>query len=215
MSTKRKWEAGGALALSAVIALGIAFGVRQWLLDDALVRAVWKVDAAEVRRLLRQGANPNHRDRQYHHAMISSALNSGATLKVLLQAGANPNTRTPDGEFGLIHAAAASYHDVVQILLRYGAEVNVVDANGQTALMAAAQAADSPAVVRTLLEAGARVSPKNPRGQSAIDITRKRLSECGMGIGKKWQAQTARRQRARRSEILRLLLQAERREASR
>jgi ankyrin repeat protein len=189
--------------------------VRQWLLNEALVRAVWANNTNEVRNLLHQGANPNHKDRLYREPMISYSLNNGATLKVLLQAGANPNAPTESGELSLVRASAASYHDVVRMLLRYGADVNAVDRSGQTALTAASQVGDSPAVLRTLLDAGARVDAKDSRGKSCIELAQARLSESGKGIGDKWKAEVTHRQRLRRGEVLRLLVEADTREVAR
>jgi hypothetical protein len=208
MSSKRKWEISTSLALAAVLAVAIAFAVRQWLLNEALVRAVWAKDTNEVRSLLRQGANPNHKDREYREPMISYALTNGATLKVLLQAGANPNVPSKVGEVCIVRAAASSYLDVVQMLLRYGADVNAVDGSGRTALLAAARTGDSPRVVRTLLEGGARVEAKDRYGADSVDVARQSLAASGQGIGEKWRAEVTRRQRQRRAEILRLLLEA-------
>lgn len=215
MSAKRKWEIGASLAFAAVLAVAASFAVRQWLINEALAKAVWDSNPDRVRSLLRQGADPNHSDWQYQQPLVTYATrSSGATLKVLLQAGANPNSVTRDGEVPLVYAARSNYLDCVQILLRFGADVNAADPEGRTSLMAAAEAGDSTEMVRTLLRSGARVTPKNRRGETAIDLGRKRLSESGQGVGEKWRAEVTQRQRIRRSAILRLLLEAEARETA-
>ena len=208
MSAKRKWEIGAWLSFVAVLAVVIGFAVRHWLLNEALVRAVWDSYPEEAQRLLRQGANPNLRDARYHEHLLTYSLTSGATLKVLLQGGANPDARTKAGNLPIVRAAGASYLDVVQILLRYGAAVNAVELDGETALLAATAAGASPEVVRTLLDAGADINARNRTGLTPLRLAQQQFELSGTNVGGKWRAEVTRRQRARRREIVRLLKDA-------
>jgi ankyrin repeat protein len=56
------------------------------------------------------------------------------------------------------------------LLIERGADVNLQDSDGNTALMEAVLM-DSEAVVRKLLESGADKTLKNSNGRSALDFT--------------------------------------------
>jgi hypothetical protein len=208
MNPKRKWEIGTWMAFTAVLAIAVTLAVRHWLMNEALVRAVWDSKPSEVQRLLRRGANPNHRDREFRVPMVYYSVTSGATLKTLLQAGANPNTRTPGGEVPIVRAAGQSYLDIVQILLRSGADVNAANSDGETALLAAASGGASPELVKTLLDAGADVNARNRIGLSPLRLAQQQLELAGSNLSGRGREEAARRQRTHRTEILRLLKEA-------
>ncbi len=77
-----------------------------------------------------------------------------------------------------MHAADVGCLDGLAMLLDAGAEVNAVDANGNTALMHAVAACNlfSPGVyvacARALIEGGASLIPSNKAGKSALAIAR-------------------------------------------
>lgn len=143
---------------------------------DFLV-ACEKGDAAEVRKLLKEGANPN------------AARSSGATalsyavagrhlevVHVLLAAKADPN-RDSFGMAPLFLAAETGDLGIVKALLGAGAKVNArlhaVDEEmkvreGDTALIASASPTGKGAVTRALLAAGADVNARADNGKTAV-----------------------------------------------
>ncbi|HJQ25210.1 MAG TPA: ankyrin repeat domain-containing protein [Blastocatellia bacterium] len=85
---------------------------------------------------------------------------SAADLKRLLDAGMKPDSKTAGGTTALMMAARDL--EKVKLLVARGADVNAHAATGITPLMAAAQYPGNVAVVRFLLQKGAR--PTNDKG---------------------------------------------------
>ncbi|MEN2710735.1 ankyrin repeat domain-containing protein [Sphingomonas sp. NPDC092331] len=94
-------------------------------------------------------------------------------LRVLLQQDdINPNLQDNRGNTPLIIAAERGWGDGVQILLKYGANVNTANASGETPLIRAVQVHDID-VARQLLAAGANPDrTDNVTGKSARDYAR-------------------------------------------
>ncbi|MDF2384481.1 ankyrin repeat domain-containing protein [Nostoc ellipsosporum NOK] len=94
-------------------------------------------------------------------------------LRVLLQQDdINPNLQDNRGNTPLIIAAERGWGDGVQILLRYGANVNTANTSGETPLIRAVQVHDID-VARQLLAAGANPDrTDNVTGKSARDYAR-------------------------------------------
>ena len=81
----------------------------------------------------------------------------GSAITSLLQRGFDPNSRDPNGQVGLTLAAQAQAWRAVQALLAHpGADVNALNAAGESALMLAALKGDL-VWCRRLVERGARV----------------------------------------------------------
>ncbi|EDO07434.1 Ankyrin repeats (3 copies) family protein [Babesia bovis T2Bo] len=79
------------------------------------------------------------------------------------------NVRTPSGITPLHVAADRGHIDVVMCLLKYGADMNVVDDNGDTPLLTAA-AAGNRDIVDLLLRGGADQSLRNVENKNCDDI---------------------------------------------
>ena len=94
-------------------------------------------------------------------------------LRVLLQQDdINPNLQDNRGNTPLIIAAERGCGDGVQILLKYGANVNTANTSGETPLIRAVQVHDID-VARQLLAAGANPDrTDNVTGKSARDYAR-------------------------------------------
>ena len=154
----------------------------------ALALAAWQGHVHVVDYLLRRGANPNRRD-DYGVAAIHKAVGHGhlrCALRILGDGGADPNIRVGDVSDRVPAAyRAVSRHQtalhvacyrraadgarepgdarMVAALLRYGAEVDAADDDGDAAAHHAAAACDAP-VTRLLVRAGANLRLRNARG---------------------------------------------------
>ncbi|KAF5701144.1 ankyrin repeat-containing protein [Fusarium globosum] len=91
-----------------------------------------------VKLLLEAGASPHGKGRDGSTPIHMAAWNAGpATLQVLLKAGGDINARSDSGETPLL--AAGGYDDLVEFLVQEGADLEIADNNGMTALHIAAR----------------------------------------------------------------------------
>ena len=127
--------------------------------ETALIRAAANGRTEVVKLLLEAGAEVDARDEEN-----STALSWAVTwrhvdsVNLLLEAGADVNGCDEDrGRRPLSSAANGGSSDLVEILLKWGAEVNFQDALGWTALHEAAESG-SRECVELLLKAGAHVT---------------------------------------------------------
>jgi ankyrin repeat protein len=159
------------LCVVCLLVVGSAAGQRLGPGPDAgdgttpLHRAADQEDLAEVKRLIRAGADVKAANR-YGVTPLSLACTSGnaAVVASLLKAGADPNTLLPGGETVLMTAARTGKAEVVKALLARGADVHASEKSyRQTALMWAA-AEGHVAAVETLLEAGADIRARSRTG---------------------------------------------------
>ena len=112
-------------------------------------------DAAEVKRLLDAGADPNGRDAFGNPPLVTAR--DVAVVRVLLENGADPNRRYHEnGETALMQAARYGEDDVVALLIAAKADLELRnETRGETALEIGIQARRD-GVVRLLREAGAK-----------------------------------------------------------
>ena len=122
-------------------------------------------DAEVVDLLIRAGANVKAANRYGVTPLWLAAMSgNAASIEFLLKAGADANTTNADGETVLMTAARTGKVDAVNVLLRYGANVNAKEGwHQQTAVMWAA-AEGHPAVIRSLVEAGADIRARSEGG---------------------------------------------------
>jgi ankyrin repeat protein len=124
--------------------------------------AVYNGDLAEVRRLLRAGADvtlANH----YGATPMSLAADVANTemLKLLLEAGANVESPNADGQTALHAVARTGNVEAAKLLLEQGAAVDAKEKfGGQTPLMWAS-ARRHPEMMRLLISKGADVNARS------------------------------------------------------
>jgi hypothetical protein len=119
-----------------------------------------------VLRLLLLKSNPD----EINEVLVDAAMGGQAEIvRDMLQRGAPPNARfmtTP----AIIFAVGSGSTETVKLLIDYGADVNLQDDEGQTALMLAT-ITDRPEMVKLLIRAKADLSIKNKRGETALSIS--------------------------------------------
>lgn len=145
-------------------------------MDAALYSAARAGRVDEALRLLEMGADPyalpssGARD-QRSLPVLAAVLPDLRLLRALIAAGVDLN-RTDAGLAPLMAAVRDSYHgrpDAVLMLLANGADPRPADAEGQTALHAAARAAD-PSIAALLLDAGAPLDVLDAQGLSPLGV---------------------------------------------
>jgi len=124
--------------------------------------AVYNSDAAQVRELIKAGADVNARN-DYGATPLTEAAEAGNPdiIGQLLKAGADPESSNDDGQTALMILARTSNIAAAELLLKHHAKVNAAEKwRGQTALMWAA-AERQPEMVRLLIRRGADVNARS------------------------------------------------------
>ena len=153
-----------------------------------LLVAASRDDLAQVKQLLKAGANPNVRNKLETTPLLEAAFHSNADIiAALLDAGADPNAAGADGQTPLMLVARGSNVAAARLLIDKGASVKARESQRQqTALMWAA-ANGQGAMTRLLVERGAdldaktttdlmtplvsaepRAQPRSPGGMTAL-----------------------------------------------
>src|SRR3954447_19337631 len=105
--------------------------------------------------------------------VLGSAVDVGETdaVRRLLALGADPNINYPGG-VPIVNAAGLGHIQILELLLKSGANVNATAASdeecGETALMAAASHKKSLSLVKLLLDYGADPKALDGAGESAM-----------------------------------------------
>lgn len=125
----------------------------------------------EVDRLLAEGADPDEKALMGHSALIMATDSDRSLIaERLLKAGANPNQKDNLSWAPLHHAVKtdAANLDMISILVRHGAHVDVTDKHLRTPLHRAAQFGHVQAV-QLLLRLGADANAKDENGWTPLD----------------------------------------------
>ena len=160
--------------VNALVAAGVNVNARRGSDGSAVLHiAAGRGRDEMVSSLLRKGAYKDVLDNTGTTPLLwATAAGHLSAVETLLAAGANLNLRSREDDFSALHLAAGNgYHGIVSALLRSGADADVVDPNGDTALMWAA-GNGHVGVVEVLLTGGADVTVRNSvegEGYSALD----------------------------------------------
>jgi len=138
--------------------------------DAPIADAAMRNDLNAVRSLIKQAADVNTSQGDGMTALHWAALNGNAGMaELLIHAGANVRATTRLGAYTpLFMAAKAGFPNLIDVLLKGGADARSAAVDGLTPLMMAASSGSADAV-RRLIEAGADVNAiENERGQTAL-----------------------------------------------
>jgi len=124
--------------------------------------AVYDGNVAEVRRLLKAGANVSLANNYGATPMgLAAEAGSAEIIKLLLDAGANADSPNADGQTALMAVARTGNVEAAELLVKRGAKVDAKEKwGGQTALMWAS-ARRHPQMMQFLISKGADVNARS------------------------------------------------------
>ena len=129
---------------------------------------------SKVQQLIAIGADPNSMTKTGKSALMCAAMyGHTAVISALLTAGADPNLQGDEefdeGQTALMYIASSFFaqnrSEVIQLLVENGADVNIQDDKGKTALHHAGRNSDA---VRALIEAGSDIDILDNDGNTAL-----------------------------------------------
>jgi prepilin-type N-terminal cleavage/methylation domain-containing protein len=130
--------------------------------------ALARAQAAEVRKLLRAGADPNQLSKDGEAPLIVAVENKMFQIAdMLIDAGANVNFVDKRGETPLLVMARGCPMDLFKKAIAAGANVHATDPYGHTAMHMAMYHAWPPAV-RVLAAHGADIEARNVLGRTPL-----------------------------------------------
>ncbi len=167
--------------------------------DIRLINAIVKDDPGEVKKALKNGANPNTVDKNRMPAIIiASGKKQLSIVKYLISHDVNVDARASavnkdfEGGTALLAASANGAFQIVNRLTNAGASVDMADFKGQTPLMSAAFTGNDK-IVKLLIENKAEIDKKDNMGYTALMYacnggklqTAKTLIESGADVNAK------------------------------
>jgi uncharacterized protein len=172
--------AGDAKAIEQLVADGEKPNIQDANSRTPLLVAAFGKQLAAAQALLRLGANVNAHDADGYGILAIAAKNNDIEmLKTALAAGADPRAvEGRDNGSALILASQLGFIDIVQSLIGAKADIDRVNAQGRTALVAAVALGNGDkahtAVVEALVTARADGDVKDATGRTALDYARAR-----------------------------------------
>ena len=147
--------------------LGVEYSKRSF------VKQASEGDTIAVQLFLAAGMDPNAYDSESQSNALMTAARGGhlETVSALLAGGANANDNTA--------VILATRLDVLKLLLDHGADVNIKQGGGYTALTSATWSGDV-ARAKLLLERGADVNAKDQSGRTVLMIAAEAMVSNGI-----------------------------------
>ncbi len=141
-------------------------------LDRELQRAILDVNLAEIKRLIKAGADVNTVAPDRSRALfVAVAKGDVAFTKELLKRGANPYFRTRDGNNLLVAAIMSGKPELLEMMLKLNISPNKRCEEGNTPLHFAFMMFDDK-MMRLLYRYGARDDIKNGKGKTVQDLAK-------------------------------------------
>lgn len=177
MTKKQLWNVVAVLALLAGLLAavpGIYHAYRKAEINHDMRAAVNNLDAARIKLLIAQGADPKTKGEVGLDALFAAADAGDTALgRELIHAGVSAAaSKTTYGQTPLMHAATRGYTTFVVLLLDAGTNPNMRDSAGESALMFAAGSGQTR-TVRALLDAGADPTFRSRGGGTARSLAQK------------------------------------------
>ena len=179
-----------ALALGETYSVTVVPALCQALLRDnyshvrrLCAEYLWMIGGDEARGCLQKAltSHPNVEFRDYvkkyvdtfedsrNIALSDAAINSVRRVEAMLSKGADPNYKDSYGNTPLMRAIGCA-PEIVSVMLRNGADVNLTNNAGVTALHMASEHG-SPDDLETLIFNGASVNVRNSKGETPLSLT--------------------------------------------
>lgn len=139
---------------------------------DKLSTAAARGDLEKIERvLLQSNVNVNERNKYGRTPLQVVKLGCPSTALALLQAGADANLRDPIGGLTVSHDAARDgYLDTLQVLAQNGADVNLLDNDGNLPLHLAAREGHLDVVQYLVTHCNTQPFQPNARGYTPRDL---------------------------------------------
>lgn len=131
------------------------------------------VEAETITIFIDLGLDPNAQNKKGESVLhyLAEYPNTLKALETALQAGADPNLRSHLGQSPIYHTIARQFtgEKTISLLAKYGANLDIVDAKGNSPLHLAAHQNREQALIQ-LLKEGADPKLKDNAGKTAYDI---------------------------------------------
>ncbi|XP_056628432.1 cyclin-dependent kinase 4 inhibitor C [Triplophysa dalaica] len=138
---------------------------------DRLSTAAARGDLKEIETILQSNVNVNERNKYGRTPLQVVKLGCPSVALALLLAGADPNARDPIGGLALCHDAARDgFLDTLQVLVQNGADVNLLDNDGNVPLHLAAREGHLDVVEYLVYQCNTQPFQPNAKGYTPRDL---------------------------------------------